>query len=104
MRNLWRTLYEFDVDLVINGHDHSYERFAPQDPDGRFDPARGIRQFIVGTGGAPLYAFSSMRPNSEVRAAAWGVAAFTLVEGGFQWEFIPVDGGTFRDSGSAVCH
>ena len=104
MRNLWRTLYEFNVDLVINGHDHSYERFAPQDPDGRFDPARGIREFVVGTGGAPLYAFSSLRPNSEVRAAAWGVAAFTLAEGGFQWEFIPVDGGTFRDAGSALCH
>jgi acid phosphatase type 7 len=104
MRDVWRILYEFNVDLVINGHDHTYERFAPQDPDGRFDPARGIREFIVGTGGAPLYAFSSLRPNSEVRAAAWGVAAFTLAVGGYQWEFVPVDGGTFRDSGSASCH
>ena len=92
MRDVWRTLYEFDVDLVIGGHDHIYERFAPQDPDGRFDPARGIRQFVVGTGGAPLYEFPNVRPNSEVRAAVWGVAAFTLGAGGYQWEFVPVEG------------
>lgn len=104
MRDLWRTLYEFDVDLVINGHDHTYERFAPQDPDGRPDPQRGIRQFIVGTGGAPLYEFPRLRPNSETRAAAWGVAVFTLTGGGYQWEFVPVEGATFSDSGSASCH
>jgi acid phosphatase type 7 len=104
MRDVWHTLYELDVDLVINGHDHSYERFAPQDPDGRFDPARGIREFVVGTGGAPLYAFSNLRPNSEVRAPVWGVVAFTLSGGGYQWEFVPVDGESFRDSGWASCH
>ena len=104
MRDVWRTLYEFNVDLVIGGHDHTYERFAPQDPDGRFDPTRGIREFVVGTGGAPLYEFPNIRPNSEVRAAAWGVAAFTLGASGYQWEFVPVDGQTFRDSGSAACH
>lgn len=104
MRDLWRTLYEFNVDLVINAHDHTYERFAPQDPNGRFDPVHGIRQFIVGTGGAPLYQFANVRANSEVRAAAWGVATFTLIGGGYQWEFLPVDGETFRDSGSASCH
>ena len=104
MRDVWRTLYEFDVDLVINGHDHTYERFAPQDPDGRFDPARGIREFVVGTGGASLYQFPRVQPNSEVRGAAWGVAAFTLRGGGYEWEFVPVDGQTFRDSGSASCH
>jgi hypothetical protein len=104
MRDVWRTLYEFDVDLVIGGHDHTYERFAPQDPDGRFDPTRGIRQFVVGTGGAPLYEFPNVRPNSEVRASVWGVAAFTLGAGGYQWEFVPIDGQTFRDSGSASCH
>ena len=104
MRELWRTLYEFNADLVINGHDHTYERFAPQDPEGRYDPARGIREFVVGTGGASLYEFGAVHPNSEVRAAAWGVAQFTLRGGGFDWEFIPVEGQSFRDFGSAACH
>ncbi len=104
MRDVWRTLYEFDVDLVINGHDHTYERFAPQDPYGRADAARGIRQFIVGTGGAPLYEFHTIRPNSEVRAAAWGVTRFTLSGREYEWQFVPVDGGNFQDSGSAACH
>ena len=104
MRDVWRALYEFDVDLVIGGHDHTYERFAPQDPDGRLDPARGIREFVVGTGGAPLYEFPSIRPNSEVRASVWGVTAFTLSGSGYPWEFVPVEGQAFRDSGSASCH
>jgi acid phosphatase type 7 len=104
MRDVWRTLYEFNVDLVINGHDHTYERFAPQDPDGRPDSARGIREFIVGTGGAPLYEFPVTRPNSEVRAAVWGVALFSLNDRGYQWQFMPVDGVSFQDSGSASCH
>ena len=104
MRDVWRTLYEFDVDLVIGGHDHTYERFAPQDPDGRYDPARGIREFVVGTGGAPLYEFPNIRPNSEVRGAVWGVAAFTLGANGYQWQFVPVDGQTFSDAGSGSCH
>jgi hypothetical protein len=104
MRDVWRTLYEFNVDLVIGGHDHTYERFAPQDPDGRIDPARGIREFVVGTGGAPLYEFPNIRPNSEVRAAVWGVAAFTLGANGYQWEFVAVDGQPFHDAGSASCH
>jgi 3',5'-cyclic AMP phosphodiesterase CpdA len=104
MLDVWKTLYEFNVDLVINGHDHTYERFAPQDPAGHPDAARGIREFIVGTGGAPLYEFPSIRPNSEVRAAAWGVAAFTLTDRGYQWQFEPIEGGDFHDSGTASCH
>jgi hypothetical protein len=104
MRDVWRTLYEFNVDVVINGHDHTYERFAPQDPEGRPDPARGIREFIVGTGGAMLYEFPQVRPNSEARGAVWGVAMFTLNDGGYQWQFIPVDGASFSDSGSGTCH
>ena len=104
MRDVWRALYEFNVDLVINGHDHSYERFAPQDADGRPDQVRGIREFIVGTGGAPLYEFPTIRANSEVRAAAWGVTVFRLNDRDYQWQFIPVDGADFQDSGSAACH
>jgi hypothetical protein len=104
MRNVWRALYDANVDLVINGHDHNYERFAPQDPDGRPDSQRGIREFIVGTGGATLYPFPQVRANSEVRASVWGVAVFILASGGYQWEFVPVPGAGFRDSGSGVCH
>jgi len=104
MRDVWRTLYEFDVDIVINGHDHTYERFAPQDPVGLRNASRGIREFVVGTGGAPLYEFPFVRPNSEVRIAAWGVAVFTLSAGGYQWEFVPADGMGARDSGAGTCH
>ena len=67
IRDLWRTLAEFGVDVVLNGHDHMYERFAPQDIDGRPSP-NGIRQFIAGTGGAHLYTPGPPKPNSEVRA------------------------------------
>jgi acid phosphatase type 7 len=105
LRELWRVLYEGDVDLVLNGHDHLYERFAPQDPDGRPDPVRGIRQFTVGSGGAPVYASVTRTAfNSEVRASVWGVASFTLDAGRYRWEFIPADGFGFTDSGIGECH
>jgi acid phosphatase type 7 len=104
MRDVWRTLYDNNVDVVINGHDHTYERFAPQDPDGKADPARGIREFVVGTGGAMLYEFTHVNPNSEARGAAWGVAQFTLNDGSYSWQFIPVDGASFTDSGAGTCH
>ena len=103
-RDLWRTLYEFGVDVVVNGHDHVYERFAPIDPDERLDTARGIRQFTVGTGGAKLYGFPRVERNSEVRGSAWGVIRFGLRESGYSWEFIPVAGESFHDSGTDVCH
>lgn len=77
MRDVWRILREFGVEVVVNGDDHLYERFAPQDPDGRPDPI-GIRQFIVGTGGAPLYGAQSVQPNSEVRTSTFGVLKLTL--------------------------
>ena len=73
MQDIWRTLSEFNVDVVVAGHDHMYERFAPQDADGRLDPVRGIRQFIVGTGGAPVYQVRRLQPNSEARGHEWGV-------------------------------
>jgi calcineurin-like phosphoesterase family protein len=104
MIDVWRALYDLNVEIVINGHDHSYERFAQQDPDGRPDPARGIREFVVGTGGAPLYEFPRVRANSEVRSATWGVVRFTLATGSYSWEFVPVDGSSFHDSGTGTCH
>lgn len=104
VRDLWRTLYEFGVDVVLNGHDHLYERFARQDPEGRPDPARGIRQFTLGTGGAEKYERVSIKPNSEVRGRDWGVLALTLEAGAYRWEFVPVEGASFRDSGTESCH
>jgi hypothetical protein len=98
-------LYEFNVDVVLNGHDHLYERFAPQDPDGRSDTVRGIRQFTVGTGGAPVYALARAgTANSEVNVSTWGVTSFTLENGSYRWEFIPAEGSSFHDAGSSACH
>jgi hypothetical protein len=104
MRELWRVLYAMDVDVVLNGHDHLYERFAPQTPEGAADPVKGIRQFTVGTGGAPLYEIMRTSANSEVAASVWGVASFTLQNDGYSWAFIPAEGHAFRDAGSGVCH
>ena len=102
MRFFWRILQAASVDVVVVGHDHLYERFAPQDPDGRFDPAHGIRQFIAGTGGANLYNFVTVRANSEKRISAFGVLKFTLEADRYDWEFVPVAGA--GDSGSDKCH
>jgi acid phosphatase type 7 len=100
----WRTLYEFGADVILVGHDHTYERFAPQDPDARADPNKGIRQFVIGTGGAALYAFGAAQPNSEVRGAgSFGVVKFSLSDGKYSWEFLPAAGSSFTDSGTANC-
>jgi len=102
MRDVWRILQEAGVDVVLSGHDHLYERFAPQDQDGRPDAVRGIRQFTVGTGGAVLYSVAAPRPNSEVRISAFGVLRLTLAPDRYDWEFVPVSGA--RDAGTATCH
>ena len=100
----WQALYDYGADVVLNGHDHIYERFAPQNPTGQADPTRGIREFVVGTGGAGLYSFSTIRANSEVRNnTTWGVLKLTLHPTSYDWEFIPVAGQTFRDSGTSDC-
>jgi hypothetical protein len=104
MRDLWRTLYEFNADVIVNGHDHVYERFAPQDPDGRPDQARGIRQFTAGTGGAHLYSFVGVAANSESQASVYGVLMLTLLSGSYQWQFVPAGTAPFRDAGTAACH
>jgi hypothetical protein len=102
-RDLWRELHAGGVDVAIAAHDHLYERFAPQDGDGRLDAARGVRLFNVGTGGATLYPIMRFRANSEVRLAAFGVLKLTLSPEAYQWEFLPTEGGA-RDVGSGVCH
>ena len=105
MRDIFRALYEGGADVVITGHDHVYERFGPQDPEGRADPVRGIREFIVGTGGAAPTGFAQIVPNSEVRQAdVFGVLKLTLRPDGYTWDFIPIEGQTFHDSGEGKCH
>jgi hypothetical protein len=105
MRTFWQDLYAAKADVVINGHDHTYERFAPQTPDGKPDPARGIREFVAGTGGKSHYSFATPLPTSEVRNAdTFGVLKLTLHPKGYDWEFIPEAGKSFRDSGTGACH
>jgi hypothetical protein len=101
----WTRLYDAGADLVLSGHDHVYERFAPQSPSGQRDDTRGIREFIVGTGGKGLYSFSDIEPNSEVRSNdSNGVLRLTLHPASYDWKFVPVAGETFSDSGSGACH
>jgi hypothetical protein len=105
MIRIWDIMYAMGVDVVISAHDHVYERFAPQDPNGRHRPTRGIRQITVGTGGAPLYEFKTILPNSEVRDnTTHGVIKLSLGDQRYEWEFVPAAGGSFTDSGSENCH
>lgn len=105
LRPFWNDLYRAGVDVVLNGHVHNYERFAPQDPAGNADPRRGIREFIVGTGGKSHQAFVQVRANSQVRNNdSYGVLKLILMPGKYSWKFIPIAGATFTDSGSGTCH
>ncbi len=103
MRDIWRTLQEGGVDLVLAGHDHDYERFEPQDADGNADP-KGPRSIVVGTGGRSFYQFGSILPNSVVRNTETpGLLKLTLHPDSYHWQFIPVAGATFTDSATAKC-
>jgi hypothetical protein len=102
---LWQALYAAGADLVINAHYRVYERFAPQTPAGAADPAKGIRQFTVGTGGQGTEPFDTPVPNSEVRnSGSYGVLQLTLDAGSYSWQFVPVAGQSFTDTGSGTCH
>lgn len=104
MKPLWQALYDANAEIVVNGHDHNYERFAPQAPDGSADPERGIREFVAGTGGKNLRPMGPPVLNSEVRSSeTFGVLKLTLRANGYDWQFIPQAGRTFTDSGSANC-
>jgi 3',5'-cyclic AMP phosphodiesterase CpdA len=103
--DLWTALHDAGADLVLSGHEHNYERFAPLDPQGRVDPARGIREFVVGTGGRSHYRFGSPLPGSEVRNDdTFGVLQLQLRPTGYSWRFIPTREGSFQDAGSGTCH
>ena len=100
----WQALYQAKVELVLNAHDHLYERFERQTPTTTPDLARGIREIVVGTGGKNLYRFLTIQPNSIVRnAETYGVVKLTLGKKNYSWEFLPTSGGTFKDQGEGVC-
>ena len=104
-RALWTQLYNNDADLILSAHDHIYERFAPQTPTGVVDTVRGIREFIVGTGGANHTSLSSTAAHSEVRnASTYGVLKLTLHPTSYDWQFVPEAGQPFTDSGTTACH
>src|SRR5690349_3435475 len=106
IRPLWEALYAAGVDVVVNGHYGFYERFGPQSPAGVADPTGGIREFVVGTGGARVDGFGGTpRPNSQVRnSGTFGVLQLTLDNGTYAWQFVPIAGKTFTDSGTDACH
>ena len=103
MREIWRLLDQVRAEVVLVGHDHHYERFAPQQADGIAN-VEGVREFVVGTGGAELRAVVSAQPNSQVREdRTWGVLKLTLRSTTYNWDFIPIDGQSFHDFGTNAC-
>ena len=101
----WQLLYNAHADMVLNGHDHIYESFAPQTATGTLDQANGIREFIVGTGGADHTSIVSVAANSLVRnATTFGVLELTLHPASYDWQFVPEPGQTFTDAGTQACH
>jgi acid phosphatase type 7 len=102
---LYQALYDHGADVVLVGHDHHYERFGPQSPSGGRDLARGIRQFLVGTGGRGFHPINTALPNSEVRNnVTYGVLKLTLRAASYDWQFVPEAGKSFSDAGSQACH
>jgi hypothetical protein len=105
LQPLWQALYDYGADLVVSGHDHVYERFGPQRPDGVADPLFGLRQFVVGTGGRDHRKFGLPAASSEVReGSTFGVLKLTLHADGYDWQFVPEAGQTFTDQGTTACH
>jgi hypothetical protein len=101
----WQDLYNANAELALVGHDHEYERFAPQNASSGLDTARGIREFVVGTGGKTHTNFATIRANSEVRNNdTFGFLKLTLHPSSYDWQFVPEPGKTFADSGSTACH
>jgi hypothetical protein len=102
-RPLWQALYAAGAEIVVVGHDHLYERFAPQDADGKLDPVRGIREFVVGTGGGEMMTSGTVHANSDARLSAFGVLQLTLGPDSYSWAFLTGTGAA-GDTGAGVCH
>ncbi|HYU86890.1 MAG TPA: DNRLRE domain-containing protein [Kribbellaceae bacterium] len=104
-RPLFQALYDYNAEVVVNGHNHQYERFAPQNPTGSADSTRGIREFVAGMGGASHYSFGTIQPNSQARNSdTFGVLKFTLHSNSYDWQFVPEAGRTYSDAGTTACH
>lgn len=103
LRDIWDVMYTNNVDVVVSGHDHLYERHAPQDANGRADPARGIRLFIAGTGGAPQYGRARAALHSEILLSTHGMLRLKLEPALYEWEFMDVNGAVL-DRGLNICH
>lgn len=105
MAPAWKLLVEHHAEVVMSGHDHHYERFAPQSSTGARDEAAGLRQFVLGTGGMTMRPFGLVKANSEVRSTGtWGVLKLVLHPSWYEWIFVPVAGQSFFDTGSSPCH
>lgn len=105
MKETWKILEDANADVILSGHDHDYERFAPQNVSGERDDQYGMREFIIGTGGAYLTPMFLRKENSEIRNnTTFGVLKMVLKEDSYEWEFLPVAGSTFTDRGSGKCH
>jgi hypothetical protein len=105
MTDIWQTLYDAGADVVLSGHDHLYERFAPQTANAQADPDKGLRQFVIGTGGKSLYPFKQLRANSEVRAeGVYGVLKLGLKPNSYTWQFLAANAPEFQDQGETPCH
>jgi acid phosphatase type 7 len=105
MQPAWEALFASGADVIVNGHAHFYERFAPMEPDRDLNHEGAIREFVVGDRGASHYPLDDIQPNSEVRNTdTYGVLKLTLHPISYEWEFVPVAGETFTDSGTAGCH
>jgi hypothetical protein len=106
MTALFQALYDFNAEIVLSGHDHNYQRFTPMTAAGVPDPARGIRQWVIGTGGRYLYPFSTPIANTEAwNSSTFGVLKLTLRGGSYDFEFVPVAGSTYTDRGTNIaCH
>jgi hypothetical protein len=102
--DIWRQLYDAGTEIVISAHEHFYERFAPQTPEGKPDPAYGIRQFVVGTGGAPLSQAVRRVANSEMYLSSFGLLRVSLDAQTYRWEFLSASDGSILDSGTDTCH
>lgn len=103
--DLYTDLYNARADILLVGHSHDYERFAPQDPNANLDPANGIREFVVGTGAAFFSGMHTPQANSEVRQnSTYGVLKLTLHPSSYDWQFVPEAGKSFTDSGTNACH
>jgi hypothetical protein len=102
---LWQALYDNDAEIVLSGHDHNYQRWTPQTPTGAKNTTRGIREFVVGTGGKNHYALGTPPPNVEkANGDTFGVLHLTLRATGYDWRFVPAAGKRFTDIGSTSCH